>query len=36
MGGGGKGRVRGVQFTANLEQEWTVIRATTKEGFPSK
>jgi hypothetical protein len=34
-GEGGMGRVGGVQFTANLGQEWTGIRATTKKGFPS-
>jgi hypothetical protein len=28
-GKGGMGRVRGVQFTANLGQEWTGICATT-------
>jgi hypothetical protein len=35
-GEGRMGRVRGVQFDANLGQEWTGIRATTKEVFPSK
>jgi hypothetical protein len=29
-GKGGMGRVRGVQYTANLGQEWTGIRATTQ------
>jgi hypothetical protein len=27
----GMGRVRGVQFTANLGQEWTAIRTTTQK-----
>jgi hypothetical protein len=29
-GKGGMGRVRGVQYTANLGQEWTGIHATTQ------
>ncbi len=29
-GKGGMGRVRGVQYTANLGQEWTGIQATTQ------
>jgi hypothetical protein len=29
-GKGGMGRVRGVQYTANLGQEWMGIRATTQ------
>jgi hypothetical protein len=43
-GKGVMGRVRGVQYTANLGQEWTGIRATTqrrnfqvsKRGIPNK
>jgi hypothetical protein len=43
-GKGGNGGVRGVQYTANLGQEWTGIRATTqrrdfqvsKKGFPDR
>jgi hypothetical protein len=31
--GGGKGRVGGIQFTANQGKEWTGIRATTRRDF---
>jgi hypothetical protein len=31
--GGGKGRVRGVQFIANQGQEWTGTRATARRDF---